>query len=202
MNHAILPDEEDCHSLPGDDPVVRCSSRTRTTRRSAGKEVNHYHDEVRREITDAVELERGLANPQNLLDKIANEFEVTGKGGLTFYLNKSKEHVTKERVKEVSKLDVNGNIRTETTHTCMEEETTGEELPEQHVSPQLPRLLPPHTSSIEHQTDTGAHVIPVTYEPFSHKNTTTSSSRSFASVDREFQPKVAGAAFDLLVLLS
>lgn len=176
QNEASLPQSPELLCLPGiaDDNVVRCSSRTRTTRRSAGKEVNHYHDESRREITDALELQKGLETPQHLLEKIENEFPVEVKGDLTFYSNKSKEYVTKERVNEVSKLDANGNIKTESTHTCLEQETTDDEIPEEFASLHLPQLVTGNTLAFQ-KSEEGAHIVPVAREPFPHLETRTAS---------------------------
>lgn len=143
-NRADLPEKAPDDPLTkSDKSIVRSISQTRTTRKSASKEVNHYHDEERRDITSPEELEIGMNSPQELLDKIKNEFPENVKGKLMFYSNKSKGLICKEKVDEVSRLDCNGNLRTVTTHTRHEEETTEDELPEQHVPSALPDLSSP-----------------------------------------------------------
>lgn len=140
-NRADIPEEENDDSLSqSDTSVVRSITETRTTRKSASKEVNHYHDEERREITSPEELVIGMNSPQELLERIDNEFPEEIKGKLMFYSSKSKGLVCKEKVNEISRLDCNGNLRTVTTHTRHEEETTEDELPEQHVPSALPDL--------------------------------------------------------------
>lgn len=186
QNDASLPQNPLALSIPGcgDNNIVRCSSRTRTTRRSAGKEVNHYHDESRREITDAIELQKGLETPEDLLDKIENEFPVTVKGDLTFYSNKSKGYVTKERMNEVSKLDTNGNIRTQSTHTSIEQETTNDEVPEDCVSPQLPNIFPDQTLPLS-SSAVGSIMIPVVREPSFRRQTRPTDLQPVQSLDRK-----------------
>lgn len=149
-----------CNSDPS---VVRSVSRMRTTMKSASKEVNHYHDEERREITNPAELERGIKSPETLLEPIENEFPSEVKGELKFFSSKSKGVVCKEKVNEVSRLDDNGNLRTVTTHTRHEEETEDSELPDQNVPSKLPDLTPDLTQCQRFVGD--VVLLPITQEP-------------------------------------
>ena len=175
-NHAGLSDGEELNSsCKLDASVVRSVSRTHTTRKSASKEVNHYHDEERRDITSPEELERAIKSPQELLDRIENEFPEELKGELMFYSSKSKAFVCKDKVNEICRLDCNGNLRTVTTHTRHEAETAEDELPEQHVPSDLPNLAPGHADWPQFGGD--VLVLPITQEPC-NKNAAHPSSKS------------------------
>ena len=172
-SHTEAGDDEASHPKWSDgeelaDPtIVRSVSRTRRTRRAASKEQRHYHDEERREVTDREELERGVSSPQDLLDQINNNFPDVIKGQLTFFSSKSKEVASQETVKEVSKLDSKGNIRTSTTLTRHQEEVAGDEVPESDVDVSY---LPPWTQEpepelLESVPSSDVFLHPITREP-------------------------------------
>jgi hypothetical protein len=134
--------------------------------------VNHYHDEERREVTSAEELERGIKSPQDLLEKIENEFPDEIRGELMFYSSKSKDLVCQEKVNEVSRLDANGNLCTATTVTHYEEERSEDELPEHHAPRQLPDLDNSNDRVNTPLFDANVRIVPVlTQEPFTKTTT-------------------------------
>lgn len=116
-------------------PVVRRVSNIRRKNKKASREVSHFHDEKLRDITDPEEVERALKSPADFLDKIDNEFidDLSGHK-LRFYSQKSKKVKEKDKVSEVSHLDPNGVIRTNTTRCHAIEEVSDEEMPESYAN--------------------------------------------------------------------
>lgn len=120
-------DDVDLHSRP----IVANKSDIRDVTCEARKECFQYRSEEVKELNGPDVADMLRIAPNKLFEPIEEEIDERKKGSiLSHYSNKSKKFSKRDKVCEISRLGPDGNIYTETTQTCQNEEIEDDELPD------------------------------------------------------------------------
>ncbi len=111
--------------------VVFEKNTTHNVMREAKEENYQYHDESLRELDGKDIHKRAKENPNELLSKIDNDIPKIPRGKLVHYSSKGRKVNDVDNIQEVSRLDKEGQLKTETTQTQHHEEYEDDEVPEE-----------------------------------------------------------------------
>lgn len=121
-------------------PVVGERSETRQVTREARNECFQYHDESEKVLSGAEAYKLAHIDPNKLLEPMENDIVEDGqRGALCHYTNRAKRITEKDKTLEVSRLNSDGAVVTETTRTRQQEEVDDEEIPD--VPPMRPQAI-------------------------------------------------------------
>ena len=116
--------------------VVSEKTVTRNLMREAKEENFQYHDESLREL-EGQDIHRRAIEAPNELIRIDNELPQIPRGKLVHFSAKGRKINDRDEIQEVSRLDNDGLLSTETTQTNHHEEYEDDELPEGEDAKQL-----------------------------------------------------------------
>lgn len=137
--------------VPGADQIVSEKVETRSKTRSAKQEQLQYHDEGLRELTGFEVHKKALVSPNELIE-LRDELESKPRGNLTHYSVKARKTCDKEEMKEIGKVNHDGERTTEVTRTLHHEEIDDDELPEHEtVGIQLPEAYKETSRKVQYK---------------------------------------------------
>lgn len=110
--------------------VVSEKTVTRNVMREAKEENFQYHDESLREL-EGKDVHRRAVEAPNELIKIENELPQVPRGKLVHFSAKGRKFNDRDEIQEISRLDKDGLLSTETTQTNHHEEYEDDEVPDE-----------------------------------------------------------------------
>ena len=116
--------------------VVSEKTITHNIMREAKEDNYQYHDESLREL-EGKDIHRKAVEAPHELIRIENEIPQVPRGKLVHFSSKGRKFNDRDEVQEVSRLNKEGMLSTETTQTHHHEEYEDDEVPEEEEAKQL-----------------------------------------------------------------